>query len=585
MSTQVFLQGLQNIAACDAWGSGIAAWNPNTAYYITSVTGNAIYACRLSRGTSGSGITVPTVASSTARHRFGGAALPTHWVTPPLDRDVTLASTVTFNLWGFENSMSANIQMACRIERILGDGSVSATAVVAGTVFGTELGTATAAQNFTATPTSTAFNRGDRLLITPYVTNIGTQAAGFTGQIDVGGSTAGASGDSYVTFTEDFGFMQDAASLVAPAPPVDASAGFGAAATNNGLAFRIRSGAARTIASVTLNLKKFGTPVDNVVVAIQADSSGVPSGSDLATAGTVAGGTITTSYADYTIDITDVDIAADTTYWVVVTRSGAVDGINNYSMQCRDNTNAGDATPWRGGIVKNRDTGSWVDTQANPRSVASATVTFTSGSTLYPTDTAGQVDPNGSTHDSKEAWTSKGAGDTNAVTNTAAAPASPLLLTTSAGGNFIEWYTRKLQAFTLAGPVLVRVQSKESNAAANASYPGVEIAVCASDGTSPVVWGYTNPGLELSTLDGTFTSFFVAADDVAVTSGQRLRIRYYIDDASAAAMASGQTVTMVYGGAVAPDTLLTLGRVLAEATASAPPGLTDFYRQNNLIRR
>ena len=582
MSTQVFLRAAI-ASACDNWGPGDAIWNPNTAFYATGASGGLVRSCRLSRGAGASAITSATVASSTARHRLGGLTSASHWVSPPVDRDFT-PSSVIYNFWALESSMNANCRIGGYVAKIGPDGTVSSVIADIAEI-GIELGTSASVHNFSQTA-SGSVNRGDRLLIVPYFTNIGTMASGFTITLDFDGATAGADGDSYVTFTEDFGFMQDVASLVAPAPPVDANSGFGGAATNNGLAFRIRSGAARTIASVTLNLKKFGTPADNVVVAIQADSSGVPSGSDLATAGTVAGGTLTTSLADYTIDITDVDIAADTTYWVVVTRSGAVDGTNNYAMQLRDNTNAGDATPWRGGIVKNRDTGSWVDTQANPRSVASATVTFTSGSTLYPTDTAGQVDPNGSTHDSKEAWTSVGAGSTNAVTNTAAAPASPLLLTTSAGGNFIEWYTRKLQAFTLAGPVVVSVQAKESNAAANSSFPGLEIAVCAADGTSPVVWGYALPGsLEPPTTDGTFTTFFVAGDDVAVTSGQRLRLRYYIDDTNAAAMASGQTVTFVYADTPAPSTKLLLGQVLAEATASAPPGLTDFYRQNNLIRR
>lgn len=213
-------------------------------------------------------------------------------------------------------------------------------------------------------------------------------------------------------------------------------------------------------------------------------------------------------------------------------------------------------------------------------------LSFTAGSTLYPTTTAGEVDPNGGTHDSKEAWTSRGAGTTNAVTNTAAAPASPLLNTVSAGGNFVEWYTRKLQAFTLAGPVLVNLRALESTTAANATL-GLEIAVVNSDGTSAVVWGYTLYGLEVTASEAAL-QFFVVGDDVAVTAGQRLRLRIYSDDYNGAAMAASLTTTAAYAGTsggASGDTYLTFGQALAEAAAAAPPGMFDFYRQNNLIRR
>ena len=578
MSTQVFLVG-QGSAACDYWGSGTAPWNPNTAFYNTSVTASTPGYCRLARGSSFIGVTGATVASSTARHRFGiGASTPLHFVSPPIDRDIApSSSSITANLWMSESSMSANVRAAIYVAFISPAGVLIGSPWAANAA--AEMGTAVAAENFTAIGgDGTSIPKGSRILIVPCWTNIGTQAAGFTTSFDYSGTTAGADGDSYVTFTEDFGFMQDSgASIASIASGGSTFLNIGDVSGNQRLAGRIRIPANRTLTSIDISGQRIGTPADSLEVAIQADSSGVPSGTDLTVATLSSAFPTSPSFGVRNADVADLDLSSDTVYWLVMRRTGAVDAANYYKVI----TGAAESS-WNLGVVK-RYSGTWADVASNY--LDTVTLNLTAGSTLYPTTTAGEVDPNGSTHDSKEAWTSKGAGDTNAVTNTAAAPASPLLLTTSAGGNFIEWYTRKLQAFTLAGPVLVRVQSKESNAAANASYPGVEIAVCASDGTSPVVWGYTNPGLELSTLDGTFTSFFVAADDVAVTSGQRLRIRYYIDDASAAAMASGQTVTMVYGGAVAPDTLLTLGQVLAEATASAPPGLTDFYRQNNLIRR
>jgi hypothetical protein len=365
-----------------------------------------------------------TVASGTARYRFGGNnGGPFTWVSPPIDRDVTIASTVTFNLWGSESSMSANVQIACRVERILGDGSLSATAVVAGTVFGTELGTAIAAQNFTATPTSTAFKRGDRLLITPYFTNIGTQAAGFTVTFGYDGATAGANGDSYVTFTETFDFL----------------------------------------------------------------------------------------------------------------------------------------------------------------------TTDPTGTTLYPTTTAGAIDPGGAGVVSLEAWTSRGSGVDDAGVDSAAAPASPLWLTYDP--SFVleaEWYTKPLQAFTLAGPVLANLRASESNVAANATV-GAEIAVCNNDGSGAVVWGYTLYGSEITASEAAY-QLLVSGGDVAVTDGQRIRLRLYADDASLAAMVSGHFISLYFAGTsggASGDTYLTFGQTLTEfvAALAAPPALFDFYRRNNLIRR
>jgi hypothetical protein len=191
--------------------------------------------------------------------------------------------------------------------------------------------------------------------------------------------------------------------------------------------------------------------------------------------------------------------------------------------------------------------------------------------TLYPTTTAGQVDPNGGSYDSKQAWTSRGAAQDTAETSTAAAPSSPLLVTATAGGNFIEWFSKGVQAFTLAGPVLVQMNASEGFASANVTI-GAELAVCDASGASPVVWGYTLYGLEITNASA-YYQFLVAGDDVAVTAGQRLRIRFYIDDSSAVAMAAGDLGRVRYSGPTGGangDTYLTFGQTLAELVAAPP---------------
>ena len=61
--------------------------------------------------------------------------------------------------------------------------------------------------NWTITPSSTAFLKGDRILIRPYWIQIGVSASTHTVTMWYDGPTAAASGDSYVTFTENFGFL------------------------------------------------------------------------------------------------------------------------------------------------------------------------------------------------------------------------------------------------------------------------------------------------------------------------------------------------------------------------------------------
>lgn len=134
----------------------------------------------------------------------------------------------------------------------------------------------------------------------------------------------------------------------------------------------------------------------------------------------------------------------------------------------------------------------------------------------------------------------------------------------------MEWFSKKLSTFTLAGVGLVNLRALESTDAANATL-GVEIAITDADGTSPVVWGYTLYGLEVP-ISETASQFFVAGDDVVVTDGQRIRIRVYSDDSNDAAMAASLTTTAYYAGTsggASGDTYLTFGQTLTQLIANA----------------
>lgn len=150
---------------------------------------------------------------------------------------------------------------------------------------------------------------------------------------------------------------------------------------------------------------------------------------------------------------------------------------------------------------------------------------------------------------SYEAWTTNNSSSQNAVTNTAAGPTSPLWLTTSAGGSYVEWFTRPLQAVTFNGEIYTNLVLSESNAAANVTF-GLEVAITAGDGTSPTV--VSRGGFNGEASGSTFTVVFPVGS-TAITDGQRIRFRFYMDDTLGGVgstagdpMATGYTGTLNY---------------------------------------
>lgn len=214
-----------------------------------------------------------------------------------------------------------------------------------------------------------------------------------------------------------------------------------------------------------------------------------------------------------------------------------------------------------------------------------------SGTTVYLTTTSAGINP-GSANE-YEAWTSRGSGSTDAITNTAAGWTAPIQCTETGGGTALEWYTKQLTAFTLGGAVRCNVRAKESASTANIGVR-CEIAVCNGDGTGAVVWGATTGFVRLTTTDAAL-SFLVSGDDTSVTSGQRLRIRLLIDDglqnsgSSASPMAASQTCTVTYAGtsgAAAGDTYLTFAQTLSQASSAlALPINRQTFRFRALVGR
>lgn len=169
----------------------------------SSLGGAGQKACSQRRGRAAVTTTTNTTASGTnitITATAGGQALS--WFSEPLTNAVTISGTITPNIRCRESANAVNAGIALLIERTSNAGTVQST-VSARAVIGAEAGTAEAARTAARTPTSTAFSAGDRIKLTLSVINVGTMGAGtFNTYHD--GPAAGASGDSYVTFTEDF---------------------------------------------------------------------------------------------------------------------------------------------------------------------------------------------------------------------------------------------------------------------------------------------------------------------------------------------------------------------------------------------
>jgi hypothetical protein len=142
--------------------------------------------------TTAGGTDIPVTASS------GGNLLT--WFSEPL-QPVTISGTVNPNLWGFESANTVNAGRGVLIERTDAAGNVLST-IVANTAHGTEFGTSAGVNStWNITPTSTDIAYGERIKLTLKIRNVGTMAVG-TASYNYNSATDGASGDTYIQFTE-----------------------------------------------------------------------------------------------------------------------------------------------------------------------------------------------------------------------------------------------------------------------------------------------------------------------------------------------------------------------------------------------
>jgi hypothetical protein len=522
------------------------------------------FALSEARGASATTATVASIAGTTVGIEFVSGAVALEWLSEPLSADFTISGTITGNLWGFESTMNDNTAINFVVDKI--DGATGAITQIAKSARVTELGTSNGANNFTVTPTSTACKRGDRIRIRPFIDDAGAAMIIGTTTFSYNGPTAAAAGDSYVQFTENLTFEVDPGIAVLSQPSSAVTETFGQTtgvavpATQIAQPF-VAPGTLLTRIAVTLS---DNSASDNLIVEVQTDAAGSPSGTVAGTVATVPGSAIGLGNTPFVWTVS-ISLTQAATYWLVMRRSGALSDIAYYQVS------AGSSAAGLGPLGRYTGT-SWSSFGSTMMVNLSFTGAPVTASIYYLTDTAETINPGAATE--KKALTTRGSGSVNAVTNTAAGPTAGIQATASAGGTAVEWYTPALEAVTFGGKAKINIRALESSAAANASLKA-EIAVVAGDGTGATVWGVANVesdttlGGELGTADAAKVAW-VAGDDVAITAGQRLRFRIYVDDPAIGPLVTGNTVTVSYNGtsaAAAGDTYVILPVTVVEQTS------------------
>lgn len=129
---------------------------------------------------------------------------------------------------------------------------------------------------------------------------------------------------------------------------------YGSSGTFEYQAFSFLNANASTLGSVSIGLSKASSPSDGIFIELQADSAGSPSGSALATSDTLAGSAITAGSAYIYSFTISASLSANTTYWIVLKRSGARSTSSHYYV-VQSNPLASPITT----VAKTSDSGVW----------------------------------------------------------------------------------------------------------------------------------------------------------------------------------------------------------------------------------
>ena len=118
-------------------------------------------------------------------------------------------TTTDVDFWGHESNMSANAGGRFHLYKYT-PGAPPTITELGGSPFsdGIEFGTAAASMTWVGNVTDTAFAENDRLLLRPYITNVGTMGGGFTCTLTFNAADA-STGDSFFNIAETVTFKAE----------------------------------------------------------------------------------------------------------------------------------------------------------------------------------------------------------------------------------------------------------------------------------------------------------------------------------------------------------------------------------------
>jgi hypothetical protein len=525
-------------------------------------------------GGAATSFTRASVAGPTAGLEFGGGTtygsgtIPACWISEPVSADFTLSGTLTFNFWAAENNMADNISLQCDLYKFSADSDTVTVVKVSANV--TEVAVTTRAlYTWTATPTSTAFNKGDRIMAIIWIDDAGTMGAGGSCNIGIDGGTGGADGDSWVQINETVTFLTT---------------------TPSGSTYYLRTDADTPVVTKRSARKLLTTRGSTSVESLAAWSAGT------GTAG-----------ADNDNDLYQSVIPFRSEHAYVAAGGSGVIAMDSNTTTARRNAQGFQIpTGWGDPDIRQMhmsiniigpDDGPLMDVHADSSgqpgsSIAASTFTgygpnnfcrFANHETLVKgtqywgvlkNDTAGVFDitPNGfstgtyadgiyaTSNNSGGSWTTDSAKDMSLVVTY---------------GYPVDWYTPALAAQTLSGLVKMNIRARQGTGSSNIFSIWAELAVCNDDGTSAVVWA--NAKLNSSALgrmsgtttDTAYTMWF-AGDDRSITANQRIRLRvYYCSDDIQGSLQTGTNYGAISldgpSSSAAGDSWLQFSQTLTEA--------------------
>ncbi|MBI4457919.1 hypothetical protein HY633_03075, partial [Candidatus Uhrbacteria bacterium] len=158
------------------------------------------------------------------------------------------------------------------------------------------------------------------------------------------------------------------------------------------------------------------------------------------------------------------------------------------------------------------------------------------------------------------------------VAGTVTPPTTATQFTKTNGGTGQIWYTNPLNAVTVSGNVTFNLRAKESATSANSTITAELLRADNSGAILSTIVSVQLSQSELTTTDAA-KNWTKAPTSTALSAGDRLAVRVYIDDGSGVTMGNGRTVTMTIDGpsaGAAGDSYVQL----TEAVSEQPPVTT-----------